>query len=175
MSLIYYCLCFIIQVDTSIVEIDESAFGKRAKYHRGRHCKKIWVFGMVERQTRKLSLHVVQDRRKDTLMPILDKHVKKRAKIYHDDWASYRDLKSYGYEHGTVNHTREFVSSEGVCTNTIEGIWGLVKSRIKKMHGITNREHTQAVLDEFVYRYCNKYTLYSTFIDDMAKYKQHVQ
>lgn len=151
------------------MEIDESVITRKAKNNKGRRHKKIWVFGMIERHTRKMSLHVVQDRSKETLMPILQKHVDKRTKIYHDDWASYRDLKSYGYEHGAVNHTKEFVSADGVCTNTIEGVWGLVKSRIRKMHGIQNRANTQDVLDEFVYRYRHKYTLYKTFLQDISE------
>lgn len=164
---ILYFICSF-KVNTTTVEIDESLFGKKAKYHRGRHYKNVWVFGMVERQTRKLSMHVVGDRRKTTLMPILEKHVDKRAKIFHDDWASYRDLESYGYDHATVNHSKEFVSPDGTCTNTIEGIWGLIKSRIKKMHGISNPNQTQDYLDEFVYRYMNRYTLWSQFFTDVA-------
>jgi len=151
------------------VEIDESAFGKKTKYNRGRAYNKKWVFGMVERNTRKLCLKVVDNRRKDTLMPILEKHATKRSTIYHDDWASYRDMTSYGYKHGTVNHKNTFVSEEGVCTNTIEGIWGLVKGRIKAMHGIAKHRSTQDILDEFTYRYRNKYELFREFTNDVAK------
>lgn len=157
------------QVATSIVEIDEAVLGKKAKNQRGRRYKNTWVFGMVERQTRNLSLHVVGDRRKETLIPILQKHVSTRAKIFHDDWASYRSLNSYGYDHATVNHTKEFVSPEGTCTNTIEGIWGLVKARIRKMHGIANRRQTQDVLDEFVYRYRHTGMVFNSLLRDIAK------
>ena len=41
--------------------------------------------------------------------------------IFHDDWSVYQNLDKHGYDHGTVVHTYEFKSKEGVCTNTIEG------------------------------------------------------
>ena len=79
------------------------------------------------------------------------KHVPVTSTIYHDDWPSYRKLHDFGYKHGVVNHKREFVSEDGVCTSTIEGIWGNTKQLIAAMHGI-RAEHTQLILDEFSYR-----------------------
>ena len=105
----------------NIIEIDESLFGKKQKYNRGRPTKKQWVFGLVERTSRKTHFRCVSDRKQDTLLPIIQSHVQQGATIYHDDWAAYRDLQFMGYEHGTVVHKYEFVSKDGVCTNTIEG------------------------------------------------------
>lgn len=137
----------------SVVEIDESYFGKRQKYNRGRAtAAKVWVFGAVDRESGKLLLKCVPNRRKVTLLPILQKHVSSKAKIHHDNFSTYRKLEEVGFSHGAVNHSKEFVSQDGICTNTIEGVWGLVKSRINAMHGI-RREHLQEVLDEFAYRY----------------------
>ena len=45
------------------VEIDESAFGKR-KYHRGRLRKTQWVFGGIERESNKVFLVPVKDRKR---------------------------------------------------------------------------------------------------------------
>jgi hypothetical protein len=44
---------------SGIVEIDESLFGRRVKFHRGDPNKglKVWVFGMVERSTNSLILY----------------------------------------------------------------------------------------------------------------------
>ena len=44
-----------------IVEIDESKFGKR-KYHRGRRVDGVWVFGGIERESRRCFLVSVEDR-----------------------------------------------------------------------------------------------------------------
>lgn len=104
-----------------IVEIDESLLGKKQKYHRGRRSQRQWVFGLVERNTNKTYFVPVQDRSKETLIPIIKRIVKHGSTIYHDDWAAYRELDTEGYQHDTVVHKREFVSKSGACTNTIEG------------------------------------------------------
>ena len=110
-----------IEGNTDIVELDESLFGKKRKYNRGAPTKRIWIFGLVERATRKTVFVPVNDRKKETLIPIIQKHVRRGSKIFHDDWAAYAKLEQHGYVHDTVVHAREFVSPTGVCTNTIEG------------------------------------------------------
>ena len=107
--------------ETQIVEIDESLFGKKQKNNRGCPTKRFWIFGMVQRETRKTYFTPVQDRTEDTLVSILKARVKPGSMIYHDDWSAYRKLHKQGYEHDVVVHTREFVSKSGACTNTIEG------------------------------------------------------
>lgn len=154
------------EAESSIVELDESYFGKKRKYNRGRIQKRVWVFGLVERQTNKVLLKTVPNRKKETLLPLITAHVSKQATIYHDDFATYRHLETIGYKHGTVNHSREFKSKDGVCTNKIEGVWGLVKTRICSMHGIRH-EHLQEILDDFAYRY-GKHTIFQKLVHDIA-------
>ena len=109
--------------DAQVVEIDESLFGKKQKYNRGRPTKKVWIFGLVERGTRKTYFTPVTDRSSATLLPIIKDRVSIGTMIYHDDWAVYRDLHKHGFQHDTVVHTKEFVSQTGACTNTIEGTY----------------------------------------------------
>ena len=130
---------------------DESMFGKK-KYHRRKKNKRCWVFGMVQREEPKLVLQIVPDRKKATLLAILKKHVVMEATVFHDERALYRLLHEHGYTHGVVNHSKEFKSEEGVCTNTIEGIWGNVKEKIAAMHGL-RQDNLQSFLDEFTYRF----------------------
>lgn len=139
-------------INADVIEIDESLFGKKRKYHRGTGNQKFWVFGLTERNTRNSVLRLVEKRDKDTLIPIIKSCVKQGATIYSDMWAAYNDLEKEGYVHDTVNHSKEFRSSSGCCTNTIEGLWGLAKLRIKKMKGILP-SHLPVVLDEFMFRY----------------------
>ena len=106
---------------SDIVEIDESQFGRRQKYNRGRPTERFWIFGLVERKSKKSYFINVHDRKAETLIPIIQKHVKIGSKVFHDDWAAYRKLEDYGYCHDVVVHTKEFVSESGACTNTIEG------------------------------------------------------
>ena len=55
----------------TIVEIDESKFGKR-KYNRGKHVDGVWVFGGIERGNQgNCFFFVVDDRSRATLLPII--------------------------------------------------------------------------------------------------------
>jgi hypothetical protein len=49
-------------------------------------------------------------------------------------------LQKVTYNHGTANHTIEFVTEDGVHTNTVEGLCGLIKQRIAFMHGRPTEE-----------------------------------
>lgn len=68
-----------------IVEIDESKIGKR-KYHRGHPVEGQWVFGGVERETNKCFIVPVQDRSKETLLPLIKKYVRPGSVIISDFW-----------------------------------------------------------------------------------------
>ena len=48
----------------NIIEIDEIKFGRR-KYSRGHHVGGVWVFGGVERRTKKIFLISVEKRNKN--------------------------------------------------------------------------------------------------------------
>jgi hypothetical protein len=47
--------------------------------------------------------------------------------IHTDSWKGYIGLNAMGYVHKTVNHSVEFVSSEGVHTQNIESTWRALK------------------------------------------------
>ena len=114
------------------VEIDESKFGKR-KFHRGRRVDGIWVFGGIERETNRVFMQTVENRSADTLVPIIVKYVAKNTTIMSDCWRAYSQLGNMGYQHMTVNHSKEFVDSEtGACTNKIESTWRAVKASLPR-------------------------------------------
>lgn len=57
-------------INSQIIEIDESLFWqKKRKYHRGTGRQYYWVFGMVERNSRKAVMQLVERRNTDTLLP----------------------------------------------------------------------------------------------------------
>ena len=65
-----------------------------------------------------------------TLLPIIIKYVNEGSTIYSDRRGAYFTVEEEGYNHDTVNHSKEFKSSSGCCTTTIQGFWGLVKLKI---------------------------------------------
>ena len=114
------------------VEIDESKFGKR-KYHRGKRVAGVWVFGGIERESKKCFFKIVEDRSAATLIPIIKEHIKPGSIILSDCWKAYDCLEREGYNHLTVNHSIEFKNSQtGACTNTIESTWNAVKKSLPK-------------------------------------------
>ena len=91
------------------VEIDESLFGRKIKYNRGKPCgQKIWIFGIIERKSNLLVMYPVNNRNTDTLIPLIEKHVEPGTRIFSDNWAAYFKLNEIGYPHFTVTHKTTF-------------------------------------------------------------------
>lgn len=148
------------------VEIDESKFGKR-KYHRGKRVDGVWVFGGIERETKKCFFEVVEDRSANTLIPIIKKYILPGTTILSDCWKAYSSIESEGYKHLTVNHSIEFKNKEtGACTNTIESTWNAVKKSLPKTGTV------KSLYDSYLIEYCirkkylqNTDDKFTTFLD----------
>ena len=115
-----------------VVEIDESKFGKR-KFHKGRRVDGVWVFGGIERDSKKCFFTTVEDRKADTLVTIIKQHIKPGTTIISDCWKAYSSLNSEGFTHLTVNHSVNFVDPDsGAHTNTIESTWRALKKSLPR-------------------------------------------
>ena len=117
-----------------VVEVDESCFFKR-KYNKGRILKQIWCFGMVERESGRLILEVVNKTDSSTLIPIIRKWVHLNTScIISDEWKSYNQLKKLKYNCEKVNHSKNFVDKKNrkIHTQTIQNRWGQTKSLLGK-------------------------------------------
>ena len=120
-----------------IVEIDETFFVKR-KYERGRQLSDVWVFGGIERVSKKkfiIPLHEEgQDRSAKTLIPIIKKYICEGSVIISDGWAAYRTLSSEGYTQKVINHSENFVDPDDPCihTQTVERLWRNLKEWAKR-------------------------------------------
>lgn len=155
------------------IEIDESLFGRKVKYHKGNPNPglRIWIFGMVDRATNSVIMYPVSNRSKETLIPIIQRHVAPGSTIYSDGWSAYCSLNTIGYQHFTVIHkhsfkktyqnveTRELVE---VHTNRIEGAWKHAKQHFKKMSG-TKLSQFEGHLAEIMWRSHVKGNLYNEF------------
>lgn len=157
------------------VEIDESLFGRKIKHNRGNPhgSMRVWVFGMVERSTNTIIMYPVCDRKEETLLTVIKRHIKPGSRIYSDGWASYCHLNDHGYEHFTVIHKysfrkkyRNIVTGEivEVHTNRIEGSWKHAKDHFKKMSG-TKGPQFEGHLAEIMWRSQAKSKIYAAFFD----------
>ena len=80
--------------------------------------------------------------------------------IYSDQFTPYILLNQLGYIHVSVNHSKNFVYPDsGAHTNTIEGVWALVKKKLKWMCG---------TLYEYIPSYLDKFTWFRNFGKDKA-------
>ncbi|CAC5410030.1 unnamed protein product [Mytilus coruscus] len=69
-------------ISGNVIEIDESLFGKKRKYHRGTGNQNVWVFGATERSTRNAFMQIVEKRDMATLLPIIKMHIETGSTIF---------------------------------------------------------------------------------------------
>ncbi len=146
------------------VEADETFIGGIDPEIDGKSTDdKAIVFGIVERGGDVVTRHV-QDRTARTLIPHIKKFVKRGSKIRTDEWSGYRSLtERHGYEHETVDHSREEWVRGDIHTNTIEAFWANVKRGIKGTYVHVSKKHLQSYLREFEYRHNLRRTPYLMF------------
>ena len=124
----------------TIVEIDESKWGykRTCKYHRGRvNPNNDWIFGLIQRDTRKVALIIVHNRGANELTPLIQRIVLPGTTIMSDRWAAYNQLYTLGYTHLSINHSDNFVDpATGPHTQIIEGFCGNSKAIFKTMRGL---------------------------------------
>lgn len=113
--------------ENEIVEIDECCLGKTkittAKHKK--YKKHIWILGGYQRKSNLFFLIPVINRKSETLIPIIQQYVYTGTTIITDQLKSYDLLKTFGYIHKKVNHSKHFVDPDdkNIHSNTIEGFW----------------------------------------------------
>lgn len=58
--------------------------------------------------------------------------------------------KDEGFQHYTVNHCQHFKADDGTSTKEIEGVWSIVKLRVKSLRGVLY-DNIKSILDKFTY------------------------
>nr|XP_022905831.1 uncharacterized protein LOC111417704 [Onthophagus taurus] len=101
----------------SIVEIDESKFGRR-KFHRGHPVEGKWVFGGYEGETGRVFMEIVEERTPDTLVPIIQKWILPGTIIISNYWKAHNCLERNGYVDLKVNHSITFKDPESTSRHT---------------------------------------------------------
>jgi len=137
------------------VEVDETYVGGKSINSRNKKrtlLDKEVVFGMVERNGRARVKHVKSSGAR-VLLPEIARHINTTAKIYSDEWGSYKKLAKLGFNHGSVNHKQNEFSRDDVHTNTIEGFWSQLKRSINGTYHVVSPKYLQFYVDEFAFRY----------------------
>jgi len=136
------------------VEVDETWIGgEREGQGMGFTGNKLAVMGMVQRGG-DLILRQVTNRRRTTLHGHVRDNIKPHGTVCTDEFSSYDDLGMHGYWHKRVNHAAgQHIGPTGGCTNTVEGVWSLLKRGINGTHIHVSAKHLSKYLGEFEFRF----------------------
>jgi transposase len=139
-----------------IVEADETYVGPSIPGQSGRGAKLNTVLGAVERGGR-VKMHLnTRPVTKEVLHGFLDSVVHDEAEAIFTDYnQGYLGIEDEDTRHGRVNHSRTWVEAD-VHTNTIEGVWSLLKRSIIGSYHHLSIKHLPAYLDEMAFRYNNR-------------------
>lgn len=123
-----------------LVEIDETLIVRR-KHNVGRVLSQVWLFGGIERVSKKrFVVPLMNDegeplpRNKETLIPLIQKFIRPGSTVYSDSWRAYNSLGEEGYRHWCVNHSVNFVDpiDKEIHTQNVERMWRDVKAYIRR-------------------------------------------
>jgi len=149
------------------VEVDETFIGGKArnmhtsKREKNRPFEKAVVMGVLKRGG-EVRATVIQDREKETLQPIVEKHVRKGSNVYTDELLSYWGLEEK-YAHQIINHAEAYVEGK-VHTNGLENFWSLLKRGLHGTYVSVEPFHLFRYIDEQACRYNNRK------MDDAARF-----
>ena len=120
------------------------------------------VIGAVQRDG-----EIRLDRGREALHKFIHGHTE-ADEIYTDDFRAYWGIADEDTIHETVNHSiNEWVNGK-VHTNTVEGVWSLLKRSIVGAYHKVSAKHLDAYLDELEHRFNNRHNPY-LFRDTMLK------
>ncbi|HEV2150573.1 MAG TPA: IS1595 family transposase [Longimicrobiaceae bacterium] len=151
-----------------VVEMDETYVGGKPRkgdgkvHKRGRGTSKQPVVAMVERSTEgrkgKVRTRVVADVRADNLKAALEECVHSSANLVTDEYRAYPPAAKGYASHRTVTHSAgEYarVDEDGfnVHSNTVEGVFSLLKRGIYGIYHNVSRKHLHRYCTEFEFRY----------------------
>lgn len=137
-----------------IVEVDETWVGGR---NRGRYENpfenKTLVVGIVERRG-DVIVQVVRKRDRRTLHRFVLSHIDPNVKaIFTDQHHGYRGLP----RHEAVNHSQYEWARGEVHTNTIEGVWALLKRSIMGAYHHVSPKYLDLYIEELAWKYNNRH------------------
>jgi transposase-like protein len=148
------------------VEADETFIGGKARnMHKdvkarriagqGQAAKdKIIVMGVLERGG-KVRTQIIPDRQKETLQPLVRRHVELGSALFTDEMGGYKGLSEY--EHEIIDHAVRYANGRG-HTNGMENFWSLLKRGLGGTYISVEPFHLFRYLDEQAFRYNNRAT-----------------
>ena len=140
-----------------VVEVDETLVGGRRRgVGTGNRVGKTWVAGAVQRGG-EVRIEAVPNIKKATLHAFIQRNTRPDTEaIYTDELRSYLGIADHDTRHETVRHSIEEWVVGDVHTNSVEGIWSLLKRSIMGAWHQVSAKHLDAYLSEVEFRINNR-------------------
>ncbi len=145
------------------IEVDETFIGAKSRnMHAAKRREKIQgrgvtgkavVMGMLQRGG-KVRATVIENRKKETLQPLVEQNVRKGSRVFTDELVAYWGLDE-NYVHGIINHAETYVQGN-VHTNGMENFWSLLKRGLSGTYISVEPFHLFRYIDEQAWRYNNR-------------------
>jgi transposase-like protein len=157
-----------------VVEMDEVYIGGRPRYRnqksanssttittlekskRGRGTKKIPVVGIVQRRGQ-ARLKIMDRLTTKNMLAMLKKNVNmKKSELMTDEFRSYHSIDKF-MTHHVIKHVEKEYARGKIHTNTIEGLWSIIKNGIRGQYHALSRKYLPFYLVEFTYKFNHRY------------------
>jgi transposase-like protein len=140
-----------------IVEVDETYVGgKRRNAGHGYRKDKAMVLGAISRGG-EVRLKAEKRSTKKALDTFIRSVIDDNAEaIYADQLPAYKGINDANSRHERVNHHDDEWVRGDVHTNSIEGVWSLLKRSIVGSYHQLSAKHLPAYLDEMSFRFNNR-------------------
>jgi transposase-like protein len=148
---------------TSIIESDETMFGKSELAPKGRGKLRHWgrniVLTLVERGGSARSFKV-DSAGQDVIWPIISKNIRRESDLMTDEASWYKAIGRQFATHNSVNHSKkEYVRDDYIHSNTVENYYSIFKRGMKGIYQHCSEKHLHRYLSEFDFRYSNRIAL----------------
>lgn len=165
------------------VEVDEGYFGgkdgNRHREKRGRQVKKQLAVGLLERGG---ELRVFPVKSTSEMRQAVIENVELGSRLMSDETNVLREAHLV-YRHTAVNHSKgQYGDGGDGHTNSIEGVWALIKRQIYGIHHWVSAKHLDKYLSEATWRYNrrdvkdrNRIAEFLTRVDGPLTYKMLIE
>lgn len=124
--------------------------------HKGGHSNKTHTPIIAFKQKDgDIKAFVADDTTSATLSEIIINNIEAGSELHTDEYNAYKFTRKF-WKHKSVNHSVEYVSAEGIHTNSVEGFWSLLKRGIKGNFHFVTKKYLENYVTEFEFRYNNR-------------------
>jgi transposase-like protein len=142
----------VVEVDETFIGNDRTVKPKGVKKGRG-YAHKHKVLALVDRNTGRTRMMVVDSLKAADLTPILTANISREAHIMTDEAGQYKHLGRTFAGHDYVSHGAGEYGRGVIHTNTIEGSFSIFKRGMKGVYQHCGKQHLHRYAAEFEFRY----------------------